>query len=109
MNAEVKKKWIKALRSGRYRQARGQLSEFDSSGRESNCCLGVLCRVERVPRHLWADFAELSEVGADEFQDRVDLKSDEETQLIYRNDGMKDFEGNPQSFSEIADYIEAKL
>lgn len=38
MNAEVKKMWVEALRSGEYKQGRGQLR----FGNEY-CCLGVLC------------------------------------------------------------------
>jgi hypothetical protein len=38
MKPEVKKKWLKALRSGKYEQAQGRLHE-DSKF----CCLGVLC------------------------------------------------------------------
>ncbi len=38
MNAEVKAKWVAALRSGEYKQATGALSEGNGF-----CCLGVLC------------------------------------------------------------------
>lgn len=38
MNAEVKKKWVDALRSGEYRQGEGFLLKGDNY-----CCLGVLC------------------------------------------------------------------
>ena len=40
MDPEVKAKWVAALRSGDYRQAKGQL--YDGNG---YCCLGVLCEV----------------------------------------------------------------
>lgn len=39
MNEDVKKKWIKALRSGKYKQTKGKLK----SKYNSFCCLGVLC------------------------------------------------------------------
>jgi hypothetical protein len=40
MNPELKQKWLAALRSGEYKQARGYLkTEF------GYCCLGVLCDV----------------------------------------------------------------
>lgn len=35
-----RKKWVKALRSGKYKQAEGQLRDGDRF-----CCLGVLCDV----------------------------------------------------------------
>lgn len=40
MNPEVKTRWIEALRSGRYKQTRGQLRDD-----EGFCCLGVLCDI----------------------------------------------------------------
>ncbi len=40
MNAEVKKKWVAALKSREYTQAQKRLREPDTS---SYCCLGVLC------------------------------------------------------------------
>lgn len=41
MNPEVKQKWIKALRSGEYKQAKGQLTTLTGE----DCCLGVLCKL----------------------------------------------------------------
>lgn len=40
MNPVVKTKWMKALRSGRYKQTRAVLHDADGY-----CCLGVLCQV----------------------------------------------------------------
>ncbi len=40
MNKQVKKKWIKALKSGKYKQTKGHLK--DETG---HCCLGVLCDI----------------------------------------------------------------
>lgn len=40
MDAELKGKWVKALRSGKYKQGKGVLCD-----RGKHCCLGVLCRV----------------------------------------------------------------
>lgn len=40
VNKEIKAKWIEALRSGKYIQAKGQLHDGDGF-----CCLGVLCDV----------------------------------------------------------------
>jgi hypothetical protein len=41
MNERIKKLWVEALRSGKYKQGRGKLRN------ESNefCCLGVLCNL----------------------------------------------------------------
>lgn len=40
MNADVKREWTDALRSGEYQKARGYLRT-----NEGYCCLGVLCEV----------------------------------------------------------------
>jgi hypothetical protein len=51
MKKTVKKKWVEALRSGKYRQGRGYLrstvrtSAVDGGG--GYCCLGVLCDIYR--------------------------------------------------------------
>ena len=41
MNPQVKAKWLKALRSGEYRQTRCMLR----SSNDAFCCLGVLCDI----------------------------------------------------------------
>ncbi len=45
MDARIKAEWIKALRSGEYKQAKGDLRvRLDPEGKEYGfCCLGVLC------------------------------------------------------------------
>lgn len=50
MKPEVKKKWLEALRSGKYKQDRGYLKTD-----EGYCCLGVLCDVYRKEKKkkLW--------------------------------------------------------
>jgi len=42
MNPEVKKKWIEALKSGKYKQGRLTL-RHTIKGEDAFCCLGVLC------------------------------------------------------------------
>ncbi len=44
MNKKVKEKWLKALRSRKYSQCKGQLREEDDNG-NTYCCLGVLCDI----------------------------------------------------------------
>ncbi len=43
MNKRVKKKWVKALRSGKYKKTTGVLRKLDKNDNPSYCCLGVLC------------------------------------------------------------------
>jgi hypothetical protein len=45
MKKEIAKKWVKALRSKKYRQARGVLKIKNKAGKTSHCCLGVLCEL----------------------------------------------------------------
>lgn len=43
MNKRIKKLWIKALRSGKYKQGQGQLRRGRKPENAVYCCLGVLC------------------------------------------------------------------
>jgi hypothetical protein len=45
MNKKVMQKWLKALRSGKYKQGQGTLKQYDSNGNAQHCCLGVLCEL----------------------------------------------------------------
>lgn len=42
MNKKIKKKWVEALRSGKYKQGHGMLCKRDTDGTKYHCCLGVL-------------------------------------------------------------------
>lgn len=44
MDAKIKARWIKALRSGKYKQGQGRLRQPTPDGDEY-CCLGVLCEL----------------------------------------------------------------
>lgn len=46
MNKRIKKKWLKALRSGEYQQVQNELRKIDNNGNTIGfCCLGVLCNI----------------------------------------------------------------
>jgi len=45
MRKIIAKKWIKALRSGKYKQGKGYLKQFTSKNEPRHCCLGVLCEL----------------------------------------------------------------
>lgn len=51
MNKTLKTKWVRALRSGRYKQGKEHL-RIDAVGtqQERFCCLGVLCEVAGMRR-----------------------------------------------------------
>jgi hypothetical protein len=45
MKKDIAKKWVKALRSGKYKQGKGYLKQFTSKNEPRHCCLGVLCEL----------------------------------------------------------------
>lgn len=53
MKAELKKKWIEALRSGKYKQISGKLCDND----DEFCALGVLCKVSGAGQFVRRSFA----------------------------------------------------
>lgn len=114
MNEDIKNKWVRALRSGEYRQTKTKLKN-----QNGYCCLGVLCELysketknaafSSQPVYWCAD-------GTHEILDEVSLlpvpiiqwaemkSSDgnlpQMNSLAYQND----YAGS--NFEEIADYIE---
>ena len=99
MNKELLKRWVKALRSGKYEQGRSVLCDRDivSSG-VRYCCLGVLRDIEPsievhpMHRNGLLSYASLQQhMGGD-----IDQRD-----LAERND-------NDWTFPEIADFIEKK-
>lgn len=107
LKPEIKKQWVAALRSGKYRQGRFALKQ----GREF-CCLGMLCdlygKAHGVP---WSTS---KEDGATMLGASLDLpgaviewafgaKRPPHNRLVAMNDDEK------KSFAEIADYIEEVL
>lgn len=45
MKKEIAKKWVRALRSGKYKQAKSVLKTKTKKGLVRHCCLGVLCEL----------------------------------------------------------------
>jgi len=46
------RKWIAALRSGKYKQTHEALCVENASGQKAYCCLGVLCEVSELGRFV---------------------------------------------------------
>jgi hypothetical protein len=101
-------KWVEALRSGKYKQGRGQLwTETASDDSILYCCLGVAAmqdpsiteKCEGTQSYLKTPNTSnaLVNLGVSEFVDN------HEDDLIAFNDDHK------WSFSEIADYIEEEF
>lgn len=114
MDAKLKKRWIAALRSGRYKQGRG----FLKTG-ATRCCLGVLADIKGVVWRKNQPYFKGEAVGL--YAEEQGLLSpafcgiSKETQLTLAdlNDGPR-FPGTvtrdkPWSFKQIADYIEKRL
>ena len=45
MKKDVAKKWVKALRSGKYKRGEGYLKQYNKKNEVRHCCLGVLCEL----------------------------------------------------------------
>lgn len=126
MNPVIKKKWVKALRSGEYEQGQNKLLERTNEG-DKFCCLGVLCNIYAqehpgtgfkeekdgsltwyfnetdvlLPKDVakWADLDKdirLYEVSEYDRKDTEDL-------LAYLNDDKE------MNFNQIADWIDENL
>jgi hypothetical protein len=52
MHKNIMEKWVKALRSGKYRKGRGVLCEVKKNGTKNYCCLGVLCELYMEENNL---------------------------------------------------------
>jgi hypothetical protein len=114
MDPDIKAKWVEALRSGKYKQARMALETS-----RGYCCLGVLCRA------VGAEFQEFDDDGryydsvpvldginlADgnneelsrSFLRRAGLREEDQIRLVEMNDSEN------ASFLKIAEYIEKRL
>jgi hypothetical protein len=109
IDKQVKRKWLKALRSGEYRQGRGCLR---SKGKtfDTFCCLGVLLDItdpkawDRTLQSLYLWGTERAECALPEsVRDEIGLDDEEEGTLITLNDDG----GN--GFKRIANWIEKNL
>lgn len=92
MNAEVKEKWLAALRSGDYRKAKGRLSR----GRNRRCCLGVLRDLVGGDERDWHSNLSL------DTEDRVGLNYSAQYELVDLNDRRR-------GWGPVCDYIEGRL
>lgn len=113
MDIVWKKKWIEALRSGKYKQGRAALKEVRGKTAKY-CCLGVLCDlaardglIRRASKPLYdvsaRDFEGNSGALPDHLRERLEMEKKDQSHLISMNDV------DEASFSKIADWIEANL
>lgn len=115
MKPAVKKRWIKALRSGKYAQTQKYLAQQISPRKSSYCCLGVLANEELEGDWILEEFFtvlgwKLSYGGQENSAvlPQVALQelglSDNEAETLM---SMNDHKG--MNFYEIADWIEENL
>lgn len=98
---DFKKKWIEALRSGKYTQGKF----FLQSTNNTYCCLGVACRVAGIKRDL-RDFTTIKNIPMFDNVPKI-LHADDSPDIVTGLASMNDLEN--KSFLEIADYIEKEL
>ncbi len=95
--------WIKALRSGKYKQTQSRLRRGDSF-----CCLGVACALygkqfnKRFRKEL---FMHRSTTLPIPVLDWLGITSSQEAELYKKNDGIGGY--GSHSFSEIADILKS--
>lgn len=98
--------WIKALRSGKFKQARNKLKHGDGY-----CCLGVACVVKarQTKKGVTAFTGGNSSLDAAAYAGSWMDKLLEPTEIFGQSklSAMNDFEG--KSFKEIAAYLESKF
>lgn len=99
-----KTKWIKALRSGEYKQGRSKLKERTGSITRY-CCLGVACAVGIATPHRDRLLCSKSFMPLD-IQEKLALKNDGEDVYIFN--GSREIK-NRWSFNRIAKWIEENL
>lgn len=96
MDAEIKTRWLAALRSGEYKQGRRSLRVLQPDGSYTYCCLGVLDAVCGMNALTKSDPYKI--IG-----ERAKFMGGTMKILIAMNDELK------APFPKIADYIEANL
>lgn len=100
---DFKRKWVKALRSGKYKKGFSYL-KIESGGEFQYCCLGVACEISG------GNFKRQD--GNYPHKDNTDIpamlrgRNKVTNKLAFMNDGIDETE---KSFAEIADYIEENL
>jgi hypothetical protein len=102
MNKEIKEKWVKALRSGEYKQGTTNLYDKD---RHTYCCLGVLAKISGYHPNTVKRKGE--EYLAATKEREFGLDYDLQQKLGRMNDGSAGYDR--YSFPQIADWIEKNL
>ena len=98
MLKELKVKWVKALRSGKYHQGKGKLKKKNGNGKTYYCCLGVLRELDPMIKGIG------NQVLSIEDENYCKINFVIQNHLVGMNDGRLD---SPRfNFKEIATWIE---
>lgn len=126
MDANLKTKWVEALRGGEFKQTTGTLRD---PSLDAFCCLGVLCKVAGAAFQYARDDDGNSYDNVPVLKDRIlsdgengelsdefvrEIGIPDQNELIRLNDGHGEDPTKPgfarsHTFPEIADYIEANI
>lgn len=109
MNPEVKKKWVKALRSGKYKQCISNLHRSDSF-----CCLGVLCDISGLDDWSKGNYNEYCYLNKHDVLPKkvsqwAGLGRSRTVSINNGNDSLAGLNDRGKTFKEIADIIEEQL
>ena len=120
LSPSVKRKWLAALRSGKYKQGPGYLY---NSSKETYCCLGVLCGIEGATTKQMAGGTLPDEIGM--FKELVPTRSELTSaqkkngyvnkfyafSVMYKGEmtSLAALNDSGVSFNEIADIIEKQV
>lgn len=95
LDKKVKTKWLKALRSGKFKKGKEALKTGNKF-----CCLGVACEIGLA----------VPEKNSDSFCSQEFLPNNIQNFLATRNDGQHESDiGKGWSFKQIANWIEKNL
>ncbi len=110
MDRKLRNKWVKALRSGKYKQGKEHLRQENDKGKSVYCCLGVLIEVAGGDCDDDAYAFDNATLAAD-FEKKIDLAKNQTEDLAHYNDGDRE-DGSlvkSWSFKRIATWIEKNL
>lgn len=111
--ANTKRAWVKALRSGEFKQTTGSLMKTLSGivgGGTAYCCLGVLCRTMRVPVSIIGDHCTIVGNGILSEESRVEQCLNQEFNDEPLENYLTDLNDHKnRSFKQIASWIERNL
>ncbi len=121
---QLRKNWVKALRSGKYKQTKGVLCNARTGG---HCCLGVACRVfdkmfpktleikdivarGKLATHFDGEYQYLPTkvINALGIETKSGQFHDPSAKYHWESSELTDWNDNGKSFKRIADLIESK-